>query len=125
LTFPQFKSGPFKAVQADDGATAALVDAWDSILNPPVEGKKKKKSCFQRSGSGQKSQKPFPVFQTLKKADNFSRETLISAMIDLSEIDLRMKSTGQDPRHAAGNLFDQAVPTSRGQVDRLKVVWSI
>jgi DNA polymerase-3 subunit delta len=34
----------------------------------------------------------------LKKADNFSLDTLISAMIGLSEIDLRMKSTGQDPR---------------------------
>ena len=41
---------------------------------------------------------PFPVFQTLKKADRFSIEALTSAMDDLSETDLRMKSTGQDSR---------------------------
>ena len=98
LTFPQFKSGPFKAVQAVDGETAALVDAWESILNPSVEGKKNKKAASSDLVLAKNPKSPFPVFQTLKKADNFSLDTLISAMIDLSEIDLRMKSTGQDPR---------------------------
>ena len=97
LTFPQFKAGPFKAVQADDGATAALVDAWELILNPPVEGKKRKKAASSDLVLAKNPKSPFPVFQTLKKADNFPRETLVSAMIDLSEIDLRMKSSGQDP----------------------------
>jgi DNA polymerase-3 subunit delta len=98
LTFAQFKSGPFKAVQAVDGETAALVDAWESILNPSVEGKKRKKAASSDLVLAKNPKSPFPVFQTLKKADNFSLDTLISAMIDLSEIDLRMKSTGQDPR---------------------------
>lgn len=97
LTFPQFKSGPFKAVQAGDGETAALVDAWDAILNPLVEGKKRKKVASSDLVLAKNPKSPFPVFQTLKKADNFPLDTLISAMIDLSEIDLRMKSTPQDP----------------------------
>jgi DNA polymerase-3 subunit delta len=67
LTFPQFKSGPFKAVQAVDGETAALVDAWESILNPSVEGKKKQKSCLQRFGSGQKSQKSLSRFPDIEE----------------------------------------------------------
>jgi DNA polymerase-3 subunit delta len=98
MGFPQFKSGPFKAVSDDDGSFAALVDEWDSILNPPGAGKKKKKTASSDLVLARNPKSPFPVFQTLKKAERFSRDALISAMIDLSEIDLRMKSTGQDPQ---------------------------
>ena len=98
MTFPQFKSGPFKAVLADDGSFATLVEAWESILTPPVDGKKKKKTASSDLVLAKNPKSPFPVFQTLKKAERFPRDDLMSAMIDLSEIDLRMKSTGQDPR---------------------------
>ena len=47
MTFPQFKSGPFKAVQADDAASASRAEAWDSLLNPSAEGKKRKKVGHQ------------------------------------------------------------------------------
>jgi DNA polymerase-3 subunit delta len=98
MGFPQFKSGPFKALLADDGSFAALADAWDSILNPPADRKKKKKTASSDLVLAKNPKSPFPVFQTLKKAERFSRDALISSMIELSEIDLRMKSTGQDPR---------------------------
>jgi DNA polymerase-3 subunit delta len=98
MTFPQFKAGPFKAVQADDGASAALSEAWESILNPPAEGKKRKKAAPSDLILARNPKSPFPVFQTLKKTDHFSLEELTSAVINLSEADIRMKSTGQDPR---------------------------
>jgi DNA polymerase-3 subunit delta len=98
MTFPQFKAGPFKAVQADDAVFASLTEAWDSLLNPLAEGKKRKKAATSDLVLAKNPKSPFPVFQTLKKADNFSIEALTSAMIDLSQTDLRMKSTGQDPR---------------------------
>lgn len=98
MTFPQFKSGPFKAVQADDAASASRAEAWDSLLNPSAEGKKRKESATSDLVLAKNPKSPFPVFQTLKKADNFSLEALASAMVDLSQTDVRMKSTGQDPR---------------------------
>ena len=98
MTFPQFKTGAFKVVQADDGASATLIEAWDSILNPATEGKKRKKAASSDLVLAKNPRSPFPVFQTLKKADHFSLEALTSATINLSETDLRMKSTGQDPR---------------------------
>jgi DNA polymerase-3 subunit delta len=97
LTFAQFKSGPFKAIQADDAASASRALAWDSVLNPPVEGKKQKAVASSDLVLAKNPKSPFPVFQTLKKADNFSMQALTSAMIDLSETDVRMKSTGQNP----------------------------
>lgn len=98
MTFPQFKAGPFKAVQADDGASVALTDAWETILNPPTEVKKQKKVASSDLVLAKNPKSPFPVFQTLKKTDHFSLEELTSAVINLSETDIRMKSTGQDPR---------------------------
>ena len=98
MTFPQFKSGPFKAVQADDAASASLTQAWDALLNPSAEGKKRKKAAASDLVLAKNPKSPFPVFQTLKKADNFSIEELTDAMVDLSRTDVRMKSTGQDPR---------------------------
>jgi DNA polymerase-3 subunit delta len=98
MTFPQFKTGPFKAVQADDAASVSRAEAWDSVLNPSAEGKKRTKAAASDLVLAKNPKSPFPVFQTLKKADNFSMEALTSAMVDLSQTDLRMKSTGQDSR---------------------------
>ena len=98
MTFPQFKAGPFTAVQADDGASAALTEAWESILDPPTERTKPKKVASSDLILAKNLKSPFPVFQTLKKTDHFSLEELTSAVIDLSETDKRMKSSGQDPR---------------------------
>jgi DNA polymerase-3 subunit delta len=59
---PSLKSGPFKAVQADDGAFAALTDAWDSILNPPGHGKKKKKTASSDLVLAKNPKKPVSRF---------------------------------------------------------------
>lgn len=99
MTFPQFKAGPFKAVQEDDAASASRTEGWDFLLNPLAEDNKRKKKATTTDLVLAKNPKsPFPVFQTLKKAGNFSMEALTSAMVDLSQTDVRMKSTGQDPR---------------------------
>ena len=98
MTFPQFKTGPLKAVQADDGSSATLMQAWDSILNASHKGNQSKKAASSDLVLVKNPKSPFPVFQTLKKADNFSLDALTSAMVDLSETDHRLKSTGQDPR---------------------------
>jgi DNA polymerase-3 subunit delta len=98
ITFPQFKAGPFKAVQADDGAFAVLLGQWDTMLNPSVEAKKRPKAASSDLVLARNPKSPFPVYQTLKKADLFSIKALTRATIDLSDTDKRMKSTGQDPR---------------------------
>lgn len=98
MTFQQFKAGPFKAILEDDQKAALLTAEWDSILNPSAAGKKRKKAAASDLLLAKNPKSPFPVFQTLKKADNFSRAELAAATLDLSETDLRMKSTGQDPR---------------------------
>jgi DNA polymerase-3 subunit delta len=98
MAFPQFKSTTFKAIQADDATHASLIEDWETILKAAVEGKKRKKSPASDLVLARNPRSPFPVYQTLKKADNFSMQALALAVRRLSEADVRMKSTGQAPR---------------------------
>jgi DNA polymerase-3 subunit delta len=41
---------------------------------------------------------PYPVYQMLKKSERFTKQELLAALNHLSEADLRLKSTGQNPR---------------------------
>ncbi|MGA6926188.1 MAG: hypothetical protein WBY88_10940, partial [Desulfosarcina sp.] len=97
MAFPQFKGAAFKAVREDDKSAAERLQIWETILDPPAEGKKSKKATSGDLVLAKNPNSPFPVFQSLKKADSFSREALISAVIDLSETDMRMKSSSQNP----------------------------
>jgi DNA polymerase-3 subunit delta len=97
LAFPRFKTATFKAVRADDDDYTTLRQTWESMLAPPRSGKQPKPVAGDLL-LAKNPKSPFPVFQTLKKADPFSMAALRSAMIALSETDRRMKSTGQDPR---------------------------
>jgi DNA polymerase-3 subunit delta len=74
------------------------MENWDALADPDGKPAKRKKKPSSDLVLSRNPKSPFPVFQTLKKADNFSLEELTSAVGSLSQTDLRMKSTGQEPR---------------------------
>jgi DNA polymerase-3 subunit delta len=98
VSFPRFKTGAFKVVLAEDEKFASLQQEWEAMLDPDAKKPKGKKTGAGDLALARNPRSPFPVYQTLKKADAFSLEALAAAMRSLSETDLRMKSTGQDPR---------------------------
>ena len=98
MSFPQFKSGFFGDVQAADESFLTLMENWDAMADPGCKPAKRKKKPSSDLVLVRNPKSPFPVFQTLKKADNFSLEELTAAVGSLSRTDLAMKSTGQDPR---------------------------
>ncbi|WP_319526079.1 DNA polymerase III subunit delta [uncultured Desulfosarcina sp.] len=98
MSFPQFKSGFFGDVQAADESFFALMENWDALADPGGKPAKRKQKPSSDLVLARNPKSPFPVFQTLKNADNFSLEELTAAMGNLSQTDLAMKSTGQDPR---------------------------
>jgi len=67
----------------------------------PTEGKKKKKPVKATGTDLQLARhpgNPFPVYQTLKKADRFSRAELLSALEAAGEADVKLKSSALHPR---------------------------
>jgi len=98
MAFPQFKAGAFKDVLTKDEAFAGLQQTWDAMLTSGKGKKRPPKAIPSDLVLARNPKSPFPVFQTLKKAQNYTLEELTAAMVRLSDTDLRMKSTGQDSR---------------------------
>jgi len=100
-TYPQFQKSVLPAVVAFDRELIGRVGAWEATLaGDPAEEKKKKKS--DKAGTdlqlARNPGNPFPVYQTLKKADRFSRAELLRALEALAEADVRLKSSALNPR---------------------------
>ncbi len=100
ISFAQFKGTVLKALQAADSDHAERVNGWASALTPPAaeKGRAKKAAAASDLMLVKNPRSPFPVFQTLKKADAFTRADLILATQALSDADWQMKSSGRDPR---------------------------
>ena len=98
MAFPQFKASAFQAVQTADEALVGLQQTWDGLLAAEAAKTGSRPTTSSDLVLARNPRSPFPVFQTLKKADLFTLEELTMGMIQLSETDRRMKSTGQDPR---------------------------
>jgi len=100
-TYPQFQKIVMPAVVAFDRELIERIDAWEAALaDESAEGKKKKKSA--KAGTDLQLARtpgnPFPVYQTLKKADRFSRAELLHALEAASAADLKLKSSVLHPR---------------------------
>jgi DNA polymerase-3 subunit delta len=100
-TYPQFQNSVMPAVLAFDREFLERVGAWEETLaEAPAEGKKKKKPA--KAGTDlQLARNPgsaFPVYQTLKKAERFSRAELLAALAAAAEADIKLKSSTLAPR---------------------------
>ncbi len=100
-TYPQFQKSIMPAVVAFDRELIGRIAAWETTLaGDPAEEKKRKKSDKAATDLqlARNPGNPFPVYQTLKKADRFSRAELLRALEALAEADVRLKSSALDPR---------------------------
>jgi DNA polymerase-3 subunit delta len=117
--FPSSKTFRSRRFRRTTGTSATLFETWESILNPSDRrAKNGKKAASSDLVLAKNPKSPFPVYQTLKKADPFSLDTLISAMIDLSETDLTNEINGPGSPDAAGGLFDQACARINAAADQ-------
>jgi len=99
--YPQFQKSIMPAVVAFDRELIGRITAWETTLaGDPAEGKKRKKSDKAATDLqlARNPGNPFPVYQTLKKADRFSRTELLRALEALAEADARLKSSALNPR---------------------------
>ncbi len=100
-TYPQFQKSVMPAVVQFDRELLERVAAWEAALAPaPADGRKKKSPA--KAGTdlqlARNPASPFPVYQTLKKADRFTRTELLLALQALGEADVRLKSSSLAPR---------------------------
>jgi DNA polymerase-3 subunit delta len=99
--YPRFQQAVMPAVVQHDRELLARIEAWDgpAVEEEPAGRKKKKKAKAATDLVLAKNPaNAFPVFQTLKKAERFSRDELLGALGALREADIALKSSGVSPR---------------------------
>ena len=96
MPFAQFKNHVMPDIIAFDSEMAEIIKGWEEMTSTEPAGKKKKKKKKAPSGAGlplaKKPGQPYPVYQTMLKADRFSMGELVHAFQRLSETDARLKS---------------------------------
>ncbi len=91
-----------------DRAFLRHMDDWENMLSEEMDRddenqKKGRKKMKKRKAStdliiAKNPKNTYPVFMMLQKSDKFTKNELIFALECLSEADLRLKKTGQNPK---------------------------
>ena len=98
MDYNRFRQEAMPAVERADAAVAAKAKLWEETLIVPgkVDAKKKKKVLTDLLIAPNKNN-TYPVYHTFLKSDKFTLDELSYALIQLNEVDLKMKSSANDP----------------------------
>jgi DNA polymerase-3 subunit delta len=113
ISFNVFQQNVIPSVVAYDQSLLKLLEEWENSNLNSAEGdtvskkvKKKKKGKIDTDLLLARNPKnAYPVFQLLKKSERYSMAELTAAIGDLNEIDMRLKTTGQNPKLALERLI--------------------
>ena len=93
ISFDQFRNSVMPGIITyDQEMQHAAETLEEAVGKTPKEGGRKKKVNTDL-GMAKNPNNPYPVFQSLLKAENFSREELMQALETLSQADIRLKTT--------------------------------
>ena len=107
IQFNQFKSKTMPAIQAYDADLLSWLEMWDQMLAKDAKkdnqrsknkGAKKKRRPVTDLVVAKSPKNPYPVYQMFIRSEKFTTDELIAALESLSQSDLRLKSTGQNPK---------------------------
>jgi len=107
IQYGQFRNSIMPAVQEYDRDILNQLQEWDELLSKNGETKpsgsekvrkKKKKPPATDLVIAKNSQSSYPVYQMLLKSEKFTTHELMAAFEKLSEADLRLKTTRQNPK---------------------------
>jgi DNA polymerase-3 subunit delta len=97
ISYQQFQSDIMPAIQSYDQHTRDEAAAWS---DSPEDQDKKAKADKKPASDVALAPNPgnaYPVYQTLLKSEKYTYEEVIEAMMTLSRVDIKLKSTGQNP----------------------------
>lgn len=107
-----FRQYTMPVIEQSDAELSAMVGDWDSALTVHADLKESKRAGRPKKNKNLTDlliapdvKNTFPVFNTFLKTDNFSPQELKQAVIWLSEVDLKMKISANDPEVVLDNLI--------------------
>lgn len=105
VSYAQFKSGVMPAIAEFDRQVRDVSSGWESSAGEAKKGRSGEPKTRHDVVLAPNANNPYPVYQTLLKSEKYSRQELLAAMSLLNQVDVRLKSTGQD----AVLVLDKAV----------------
>jgi len=103
MNFNLFQRTMLPKIITHDGQTKAIIEKQDKDLS--VEGSKQKKVKVNDLLLAPNPKNAYPVFQMFQKSENFSLHELNKALIFLSNLDYRLKSSSFDAKTAIENFI--------------------
>lgn len=115
ISYPQFQKTVLPSVVAYDNHVRETTNGWlDNFTETAQKGKGgKKKGPDVVLAANPKS--PYPVYQSLLKAEKYTLQELVNAMANLNHTDLRLKSSGQDAALVLKNTLIGICGSGNGQ----------
>lgn len=117
MRYPQFQNQVMDAVRQYDQTLEEKMAEWMDLLSGR-EGNRAGGKAKAAPGDlliAKSVKSPYPVYLTIMKSDRFTRSELITILEDLSEADLRLKTTGQNPvRILEGVIIRICTPVTAG-----------
>ena len=93
------------AIQEHDSVLLKQFEDWENIISKDETSDKKKKGKSKKSKLNstdlliaKNPNNPYPVFQLFSKSERFTKEELLNSIEYMNKADLRLKSTGQNPK---------------------------
>ncbi|MBC8392863.1 MAG: hypothetical protein H8E17_09915 [Deltaproteobacteria bacterium] len=102
--YSDFQNRVIPAIQEYDKTLQDLLENWRNDLNSidskagesPRRGKKRRADTDLQLAKNPRN--PYPIFQLILKSEKFTKKELIAGAELLSETDLKLKSTAQNPK---------------------------
>lgn len=107
LRYDAFQRDVLPRLIDHDTALLERLQKWEEMISgdaetdekePKQKKSKKKKKPDTDLTIAKNPNNPFPIYQQLRKSENYTREDLLASLGHLSDADMRMKSTTIDPK---------------------------
>ena len=104
IHYNKFRSSVMPAIQEHDSILLQQLEDWENIIsrdtapNDKKKGKTKKSSLNTELLIAKNPNNPYPVFQLFSKSERFTKKELLDFIEYMNKTDLRLKSTGQNPK---------------------------
>ncbi len=105
LSYPVFQKQVFPLLKDHEASLSQDMDDWRRAIAGDPDSKdsrgkasRRKKALASDLFFTRPAKSPYPVYKLFLKSDRFRREDLVDALEALLEADVRIKSTGTDPR---------------------------
>jgi DNA polymerase-3 subunit delta len=120
IQYNKFRSSIMPAIQEHDSVLLQQLEDWENMISKDDASNKKKKGKSKKSKLNtdlliaKTPNNPYPVFQLFSKSERFAKEELLNFIEYMSKADLRLKSTGQNPKLVLEDVIFHICQKSRG-----------